>query len=296
MAEPSIFILGVQKCGTTTVADLLAAQPEIFLPSIKETYFFCDESRYAKGDDWYRSEFYARGATQGSTRFCDATPFYLASREALERIERYAGDEGRFVVCLRDPVQRAYSAYWHQRRLGNETLPFAEALAAEPLRIAEGRAAKGRWWRHAYVEVGMYGKHLEHAFQVLGRERFLVLNETDLADMQALQARLRAFLGLPECQDVPNVKRSNSSAMPRSRWVQAAIIRNSALKRVIQAVLPREFRSRIGRTIREINQRAFRYPPMEEETRIALRQTFSQDRTRLRSLKIPVPESWQANG
>ena len=56
MGKPSVFVLGAQKCGTTTVADMLAAQPEVFVPSVKETYFFCDEELWAKGQDWYSDD------------------------------------------------------------------------------------------------------------------------------------------------------------------------------------------------------------------------------------------------
>jgi hypothetical protein len=290
--EPSIFVLGVQKCGTTTVADLLSEQPEIFIPSIKETYFFCDESSFSKGIDWYLSEFYSPISTGAARLFCDATPFYLASSEAMERIARYTDDSARFVVCLRDPVHRAYSAYWHQRRLGNESLAFEEALAVEQERIAHARSIGGRWWRHAYVEVGHYGAHLKRAFDLLGRERLLVLNEADLQDLAALQGRLRAFLDLPERVEVPAVDRSNGAAMPRSRFLQSLITQRSPLKRLAQAVVPRELRTALGRKLLGLNLRAVNYPPMQEGTKALLRVQFTADLAKLEGLGIRVPATW----
>jgi hypothetical protein len=291
--EPSVYILGVQKCGTTTVADVLAAQPEIFVPSIKETYFFCDEEHFAKGTDWYIREFYSPGATADARLYCDATPFYLASPQAMKRIARHIDESARFIVCLRDPVARAYSAYWHQCRLGNEPLSFEAALDAEPVRVAESRAAQGRWWRHAYVEVGHYGSQLERAFELLGRDRFLVLNETDLRDIAGLQSRLRAFLQLPARDDLPSVDRSNSAAMPRSTLLRSLITRRNPLKRVAQILLPRELRSAWGRKLMRLNQKSVEYPPMREETRDTLEAHFTQELAKLESLGISVPTTWR---
>ena len=35
------------------------------------------------------------------------------------------------MISLRDPVERAYSVYWHRARVGRERLRFADAVAAE---------------------------------------------------------------------------------------------------------------------------------------------------------------------
>lgn len=278
MADPSVFVLGAQKSGTTTVADLLAAQPEIFVPSIKETYFFCDETLWAKGTDWFRQEFYATAAARNAQVTCDATPFYLASPAALDRLATFAGPDARFVAVLRDPVTRAYSAYWHQRRLGNEDLSFEAALEAEPARIAAAHERGGRWWRHAYAEVGRYAGQLDLAFDRLGRDRFLILGQSDLRDTQALERRLRAHVGLPP-RDAPaaDPRRANSAAMPRSLAVQKFVTGRNPVKTVARQILPREWRTRIGRTILKSNLKAQDYPPMRPETRARLQETFAPD-------------------
>lgn len=293
MIKPSVFVLGVQKCGTTTVADLLARQPEVFVPSIKETYFFCDESHYARGEDWYQSEFYSPRATKSASLFCDATPFYMASLEALDRIASFADASARYIVCLREPVSRAYSAYWHQCRLGNEPLNFEAALAAESCRIAAARADRGRWWRHAYVEVGHYGAHLEQAFDRLGQSNFLILTEDNLSNMEELQATLRSFLDLPERNEKPCLERSNAASMPRFAFLQDLVIRDNPIKRIASALIPRELRTSIGNSLLNANQKAFRYPPMDLETQRTLRAHFAGDLAKLEALGIAIPKSWR---
>lgn len=297
MAEPSVFVIGAQKCGTTTVADILAAQPEIFVPSIKETYFFCDEALWAKGLDWYRGEFYSPSATGQKRIFCDATPFYLASRDAIDRLAAYANADTRFIAVLRDPVSRAYSAYWHQRRLGNEPLSFEDALDAEPERIARARATGARWWRHAYVEVGRYAVQLAHAHDRLGRDRMLVLTRADLSDVGALQERLRRHIDLRPIEgslDAP--VRSNSAAMPRSQTLHRMITGRNPLKSVARAMLPRELRTRIGRRILAGNLQPARYPPMQPETRARLEAVFASDIAALEALGVAGADTLTSAG
>ncbi|WDQ17483.1 sulfotransferase family protein [Rhodopirellula sp. P2] len=295
MISPSVFLLGAQKCGTTTVADLLSEQSEIFVPSIKETYFFCDESRFARGEEWYHREFYSPKAIGKSTILCDATPFYLTSCEALGRISGFTGPNAKFIVCLRDPVKRAYSAYWHQRRLGNEKLGFTEALQAEEERIRTTRAASGRWWRHAYRTVGQYGQQMDIAFECLGRTHFLILFESDLKEISTLQYRVRKFLDLPERSELASVTRSNNSSMPYSSLVQNLVNRRNPLKHLAQAMLPRQFRTALGIKLLSLNSRSFDYPPMNPMIRAKLREQYEGDFTRLESLGITVPHSWYEN-
>ncbi|WP_424930553.1 sulfotransferase family protein [Amaricoccus tamworthensis] len=299
MTEPSVFVLGAQKCGTTTVADLLAAQPEIFVPSVKETYFFCDEELWARGVDWYRSEFYRPSATGEARIFCDATPFYLASAEAIDRLAGNSGADARFIVTLRDPVKRAYSAYWHQKRLGNEPLSFEDALDAEPGRVRAARAENGRWWRHAYVGVGRYASQLDHAFEVLGRDRILVLLPEDLEDVPALQERLREFVGL--CPANGNGKsvsglHSNSSAMPRSQALHRLVTGKNPLKSVVRTLVPREMRSRVGRKILAVNLKPGQYPPIDAAALDRLRRLFEPDIERLASMGLTGAITWKGAG
>ncbi|ETX16722.1 hypothetical protein OCH239_01285 [Roseivivax halodurans JCM 10272] len=296
MADPSVFVLGAQKSGTTTVADLLAAQPEVFVPSIKETYFFCDETLWEKGIDWYRQEFYGSGPAQEARLCCDATPFYLASDAALERLAAYTGPEARFVVVLRDPVARAYSAYWHQRRLGNEDLSFEAALEAEPARIAAARAEGGRWWRHAYAEAGRYSGQLERAFDLLGRDRILILSQPDLRDARQLEQRLREHLGLPpRSSSGSGALQANRASMPRSQALQRFVTGRNPIKQVARKVLPRELRTRIGRTILKSNLKAQSYPPMRPETQARLQEMFAADIAALSALGVDA-DPWKRAG
>ena len=60
--QANIFLIGAQKAGTTTLADLLNQHPLIHLSSPKEPNYY--SQHFDKGAGWYRECF--AGATDGS--------------------------------------------------------------------------------------------------------------------------------------------------------------------------------------------------------------------------------------
>jgi len=71
----------------------------------------------------------------------EASPVYLSATHAgvsAAAMRRMTPDV-RLIAILRQPAERAYSAYWHHRRLGIEPLTdFGAALAAEERRREAG--------------------------------------------------------------------------------------------------------------------------------------------------------------
>ena len=199
LAGPTFLILGAQKAGTQSLAQALAWHPQLWMATPELHYF---DLQLAQGEAWYRACF-AEGA--GAAARGESSPYYLFHPAVPERVHRFQPDL-RFLVVLRDPVERAIAHYHHARRLGLESLPAAEALAAEPARL-RGEAARLRrhpgaasfsHQHHSYRSRGLYLDQLGGWLSVFPRERFLVLEARDL--QQRPRENLQAcwtFLGLP---------------------------------------------------------------------------------------------------
>jgi len=204
-ALPGAVILGAQKCGTTSLHGYLVQHPGVIPPLRKEVHYF--DLNYPRGEAWYRAHF---GRTEEAGLNLDASPYYLFHPAVPARLHALLPD-AKLVVLLRDPVRRAYSHYWHERAKGREKLEFAEAIAAEPGRIAsaEARLADGSLDRSAdhqhfsYLARGRYAEQLERWFALYPRERFHVVRFEDL--VREPLGRLNdvlAFLGLPAASRV----------------------------------------------------------------------------------------------
>src|SRR5690349_3699828 len=140
---PDFLIIGAQRGGTTSLYNYLQAHPNIHSASIKEVHFF--DRKFQKGVHWYRAHFPMRLTKVYAGRFRhegfvtgEASPAYLFHPQVPERIARLL-PRVKLIVLLRNPVDRAYSQYYHTLQLGYETLTFEEAIAAEEERIAGER-------------------------------------------------------------------------------------------------------------------------------------------------------------
>jgi hypothetical protein len=204
---PQFFLAGAPKAGTTALHAALAPHPELFLSPVKEPkYFLCGDRPPARSDqrgpgdahsarEWvWRRKDYERlfAAAPPGTLPGESTPFYLWSREAQRRIVD-AVPEARFVVAVRDPVDRAYSNWMHLWSDGLEPIPdFVAAVRAEEQRVAAGWAP---FWH--YRGLGRYGEQLQHLLTLVPRGQVHLLRYRQLvsAPQETLDDVCR-FLGV----------------------------------------------------------------------------------------------------
>ena len=100
---PKFFVVGAQKAGTTTLHNLLASHPEIYLPRQKETKFFVADERYAEGLSHYETQYFAEW--DGESAVGEVDPDYMYFPQALERMAVNLDlREIRFIFLLRNPV------------------------------------------------------------------------------------------------------------------------------------------------------------------------------------------------
>lgn len=208
---PSFLIVGAQRCGTTSLYRALVQHPAIVRPPLRKGVHYFDTD-YARGPMWYRAHFPLLGTARRVTADTglpaatfESSPYYLFHPLAGERIA--ADLPGvRLIVLLRDPVERAYSAFTHERARGFETEDFERALELEPERLA-GEEARLRadptayshaHQHHAYVARGHYAEQLQRLEKLVGRDRLHVVDSQDFFDdPEPAHAAVLEFLGLP---------------------------------------------------------------------------------------------------
>lgn len=223
--EPSFLVVGAQRCGTTSLHRLLARHPMVAPAALHKGVHYFDMA-YDKGPTWYRGHFPlalpARlRSSAGPPITGEASPYYMF--HPLSAIRIAADLPGvKLVALLRDPVERAYSAYTHELARGFETETFARALDLEPERLA-GEAEKMvadpeylslAHQHQAYAARGRYAEQLERLYALFPAESVLVLDSAQLfADPQPSYDRLLSFLDLPPWQLATP---EHANARPRS--------------------------------------------------------------------------------
>lgn len=238
---------GVQKGGTTALARYLGAHPGVHLPLEKEAHVFDDPGF---DDAWSPAEVDRRfdhrwRADDGARLRGDATPITVAHPHLVERVARY-NPGMRWIVLLRDPVDRAISHYHMIRRWGAEPRSLFWAVLAEPLRLRQSRRAWAagspiRYW--SYVTRGRYARQLDVLFRHFPREQVLLLRSRDLAtDPAATMDRVIAFLGLGPYQEPPSFEPAFQGVYDPLPWWSPG----RALLRLLLAGEKRALRDRHG--------------------------------------------------
>ncbi|MER7166917.1 sulfotransferase [Micromonospora sp. NPDC000207] len=197
-ALPDFLIIGGQRCGTTSLHAYLAGHPDVSAATGKELQFFT--LHHERGERWYRAHFPPPAPRRQTF---EASPYYLFHPSVPQRVARLL-PQARFVALLRDPVERAYSHYLHTLSYGLEPLSFADAIAAEPQRLAEALrdgpdtpAAHHALRNHSYLARGRYAEQLHRWYAHVPAERLHVIRSEDLyADPATVYGDVLRFLGL----------------------------------------------------------------------------------------------------
>jgi hypothetical protein len=299
MPAPQFLVIGAARSGTTALFQYLAEHPGLFLTEPKEPHYFAlagstpaftgpgdrqTINRLAVTDrDAYLALY--RGARPDQVRG-EASVSTLYFPEALPRVREMAPD-ARLVCLLRDPVDRAFSAYGFMRTRGWEPCAtFEEALADEERRIAEG-------WHHIwhYTAMSRYGEQLRNALEVFPREQLLVLRHEDLsADADAVLARVYDHIGVPPVPRTvsPDPHRSGE---PRSRFLGRVVSTHHPLKKLLSPVVPPALRRRLRRQIVDRNIVRTSYRP---GTRRELVAAFGADLDVLEQVTGLDVSAWRA--
>lgn len=116
--KPNFFIIGAPKCGTTSIYSWLCEHKKIFMSPIKEPFYFDKDIKPSAIPEKANSyeELFDEANPKQHNIIGEASTRYLMSKVAVTNILHY-NPESLFLVCLRNPVEMAYSL--HQQELFN---------------------------------------------------------------------------------------------------------------------------------------------------------------------------------
>ncbi len=123
--QPNFLIIGPQKSGTSSVYNVLKKHPDIYMPEKKELCFFNKDEHFSKGKEFYDAFF--EQAPPNKLACGEATPEYFNYPNTPARIQHYLKSM-KLIAIVRNPIERAYSQYWHHRRVLKEYRTFEEVV------------------------------------------------------------------------------------------------------------------------------------------------------------------------
>jgi hypothetical protein len=290
---PNFFIIGAQKAGTTSLYHYLRQHPQVYMSPVKEPFFFNHEigpdgrvvkesfggpgrSRNPKFADLeeYRALF---EGVKEELAVGEASVLYIYVPGTAERIERYAPG-AKAIALLRDPAERAYSAFLNAVRGGREPLSdFARALREE-----EGRVRENWAYVFRYRSRGFYHAQLGRYYEMFGRERVGVWLYEDLKeDPVGVSQSVFRFLGVDD-SFVPDASlRHNPASVPKGEAARLAIRFMNTKLPIIRKIMPPSSKARKLVQSRILTEES---PPLDPGVRAELIEGYREDVLKLEEL------------
>jgi hypothetical protein len=281
---PEFFVVGHHKCGTSAMYEMLRRHPQIYMPEIKETWYFSPELRSGKKKrpaierpetlEQYLSLF---DRARPDQRVGENSPAYLMSKQAARRIGE-AQPDARIIAILREPASFLYSFHLQCLRNHVETeKDFGKAIALEDDR-REGR----RIPRHSHrPHELLYSNHVKYVEQlqsyeaVFPRERILVLIYDDFRrDNEETVRRVLNFLEVDDSAPIEAVEANPSFGVrsPRlNEMVRSIYIGRGPVSRGVKASVKSLTSRRVRRELERVTRRHVVYgEPQRPDERVML--------------------------
>lgn len=277
---PSAVLVGVPRAGTTSFHSYLRCHPDIDANPLKEINFLAWPGEEAANRDlgWVRfpvtsfEDYRALWRETGDRTGVDCSIACFYSPVAIERIRQYLG-QPKLLVLLRDPTERAFSAYLNRVRKGYETRD------PEAVLVPGDRA----------IDNGFYADRLSRFIDAFGRQNVGVWLFDDLkARPRETMADVFTHLGVDAAADIDVGQVLNRAYVPRGGALRRLLPGTSTQDRVRRA-LP----ARLRRPARSLWRRAMAPPPrMPVTVERRLRDLYRDDVERVAALTGLDLTSW----
>lgn len=126
LQTPDFIFAGASRCGSTWLQNALAEHPEIAMPADSPVSFF--DLHYHRGVGWYGQQL---PDADSAVLVGESSPGYMKNPHVPERIAQTVPDV-KLLFTIRNPVDRAFSEWWHERSFGNLSWEFEGALSHHP--------------------------------------------------------------------------------------------------------------------------------------------------------------------
>jgi len=221
MAIPNFFIVGAPKAGTTSLYHYLEEHPDVYMSPIKETNYFSYNEIKEQG--LFYNEEYINTKEQYLAQFTgvknekaigEASVSYLFYNGVAEKIKAFNPD-AKIIIVLRNPVERGFSHYLMDRRLGFVNMSYQDILDKKKY------DKTGKLYYQQYIELGLYYNQLQQYFSVFDKARVKVFLYEDLQkNIQALVKELYNFLEV-DADFLPDLeKKHNAFIAPKNPVIE----------------------------------------------------------------------------
>jgi len=211
-----VFIVGAPKAGTTSLFHYLDAHPEIKMSSTKEPDYFSDKELNEQG--LYYGSYRVENLQKYNSLFLgredekimgEGSVSYLFYPKVPVRIKEY-NPKSKIIIMLRNPVERAFSHYLMDYRLGLTSKSFeSEFQQEEGLNFQQ------------YFLLGNYSSQIKRYFEVFEKKNIHIIWYSDVKKNAEKEVKnVFDFIGVDSSFKVDFETIHNSFTMPKNNVIR----------------------------------------------------------------------------
>jgi len=218
---PNFIIVGAPKAGTTALYHYLSEHPQVFMSTPKEVNFFSREAIEKQG--LYYSDFKTKNLDSYEQLFFEGVDkkavgegsvSYLFYPDVPQKIKDVI-PEVKIIMILRNPLERGYSHYLMDYRLGLVDLSYDEivykAVNHEKLNL----------YYQQYVELGLYYEQVKRYISLFEKKQVRVYLQEDLRNNSEYVIHdLYDYLDIDKSFTPNTDQEHNSFSMPKNSFIQ----------------------------------------------------------------------------
>ena len=281
------FIVGAPKAGTTSLYHYLNEHPQVDMSSQKEPDYFSDKAIHGQGMyygknrvntlDKYESLF----VQKESVLYGEGSVSYLFYDNVAEDIKEY-NPNAKIIIMLRNPIERAFSHYLMDYRLGLIHDSFENIIAKK------SKHKNAHLFYQQYIEVSKYATQIQRYLDFFEKDSILFIDYEDFKN-NVLETvdQVYNFLNI-SAEFAANINiKYNAFSMPKNK-----VIRFIYSFVFIRKTLTFLFPIYLVKNIRGFLFKADNKPELLRETRSQLRIIFNDDIKKLEKVLSKDYSKW----
>ena len=209
---PNFIVIGVKRCGTTTLYEQLSEHPCIEKSAHDNLGFF--NNNFELGMNWYKSHFVTNFRKKeierkyGKFATYDVTSSYIQKKKTAQNIFKTLPNV-KLILILRNPTDRAYSEYNQNIIDENESRDFTELIKQEinEIQNMENENLEFSSNKINLVKKGIYIKQILPWMDIFPKKQILIIS-TEEFDKNTTETynKIFRFLELPK-YEIKNERR-----------------------------------------------------------------------------------------
>jgi len=285
---PNFFIVGAPKAGTTSLYRYLSEHPQVFMSKPKEVNFFsCEEIEkqglYYNSFKVHTIDEYERlfNNADGKKTVGEASVSYLFYPNTPLKIKNLIPN-AKIIILLREPVERAYSHYLMDKRLGLVDLDFDEIVY---------KKKKHKFldlYYQQYIELGLYFEQVFRYLSTFGENQVKIYLFDDIKNnLPKVLEDLFGFLEIDANLKIDPNKKYNTFSMPKNNFI-ILLYSSNIIRKIFNTIIPVSMKENVMNIFFE----KVKKPKMNLETIRHLKKFYKSDLMKLENLIKKDLSSW----